>query len=96
MDNIKQIKKINMAADPNETLPHEKMQKMNDEFLLAGRNGVEPETLTETMTEDMSMSMQMQYSSAQKNIQPRNIKPQMQLRDNTPPMYKSPKSGADV
>jgi len=33
------------------------MQKMNDEFLLAGRNGVEPETLTETMTEDMSMSM---------------------------------------
>jgi hypothetical protein len=44
------------------------MQKMNDEFLLAGRNGVEPETLTETMTEDMSMSMQMQYTSAQKNM----------------------------
>lgn len=57
MTNIKEIKKINQAVDPNETLPMEKMQKLNDEFLLQGRNGVEPETLTETMTEDMSMSM---------------------------------------
>ena len=49
------------------------MQKMNDEFLLAGRNGVEPETLTETMTEDMSMSMQMQYTSAKKDLPRKNI-----------------------
>tara|TARA_B110000285_G_scaffold160819_1_gene179608 strand:- start:2077 stop:2256 length:180 start_codon:yes stop_codon:yes gene_type:complete len=49
------------------------MQKLNDEYLLQGRNGAEPETLTETMTEDMSMSMQMQFqTSAKKNgIQPR-------------------------
>jgi hypothetical protein len=59
MQNIKQIQQINKKADPNKPPPHEQMQKMNDEFLLAGRNGVEPETLTETMTEDMSMSMQM-------------------------------------
>jgi len=38
-------------------MPNELQEMQNNELLLAARNGVEPETMTETMTEDMSMSM---------------------------------------
>lgn len=57
MQNIKKIQSINNNYDANAPLPNELQEMQNNELLLAARNGLEPETMTETMTEDMSMSM---------------------------------------
>lgn len=69
MQNIKKIQSINRNFDPNAPLPQELQEMLNNELLLAARNGVEPETMTETMTEDNSMSMH-QMSNAKKGPQP--------------------------
>ena len=72
--NIKQIQKLGKAyLQRNEPLPTTTIQHENDQYLLQGRNGIEPTERTETEG-DMSMQQYESYpidkSSRQENSHP--------------------------
>lgn len=77
--NIKQIQKLGKAyMQRNEPLPTATIQQENDQYLLQGRNGIEPTERTETEG-DMSMQQYESYphekSSRQENSHPALFSP---------------------